>query len=313
MKSTNWLLNRHVLGALCAAPLLFSSASVFAGEAAPAEAAPAAVEAAPAVAVEAAPAAPAEPAPPYTLTFNLGLYSTYMFRGVDYTDGPAVQGGIDWAHSSGFYLGTWFSNLDQYGFGKIDGVQGGNKIETDFYGGYATTFGDSGFGINLLANYYKYFNNKDSINGHRQDTLELSAALTYKWLTYTFFYIPTDYYGLDETDSNFNVTGNRNTDGATYNELKVNYTLPIGDLNFMAKVGYQHTPNLEGSQGDFAIGLNRNFTLPGGGKPIEGFNAGAYYTDTFDTDNQGFYTYATNNGTRAANEEKLWFFVKRTW
>ena len=310
MKSTNWLLNRHVLGALCAAPLLLSSASVFAGEAAPAEAAPAVVEAAPAAAVEAAPAAAAEPAPPYTLTFNLGLYSTYMFRGVDYTDGPALQGGADWAHSSGFYLGTWFSNLDQYGFGKIDGVQGGNKIETDFYGGYATTFGDSGFGINLLANYYKYFNNKDSANGHRQDTLELSAALTYKWLTYSFYYIPTDYYGLDETDSNFNVTGNRNTDGATYNELKVNYTLPIGDLNFMAKVGYQRTPGLQGSQGDMAIGLNRNFSLPAGGKPIEGFNAGAYYTNTFNVDNEAFYVTADG---RDVNEEKIWFFVKRTW
>ena len=85
MKSTNWLLNRHVLGTLCAAPLLLGSASIFAGEAAPAEAAPAADEA--------APAAAAEPAPPYTLTFNLGLYSTYMFRGVDLTDGPALQGG----------------------------------------------------------------------------------------------------------------------------------------------------------------------------------------------------------------------------
>jgi uncharacterized protein (TIGR02001 family) len=309
MKNISWLLNRHVLAALCATPLLLSSFSVLADEAAPA------VEAVPAAAVEAAaPAAPAEPAPPYTFTFNLGLYSAYMFRGVDYTDGPAIQGGADWAHSSGFYLGTWFSNLDQYGFGKIDGVQGGNKIETDFYGGYATTFGDSGFGINLLANYYKYFNNKDSVNGHKQDTLELSAALTYKWLTYTFFYIPTDYYGLDETDGNFNVTGNRNTDGATYNELKVNYTLPIGDLNFMAKVGYQHTPNLEGSQGDFAIGLNRNFSIPGAGKPIEGFQAGAYYTDTFDVDNEGFYQYSTGNGQfRDANEEKLWFYVKRTW
>ena len=305
MKSRNWLLNRHVLGVLCAVPLLLSSASVFAGEAAPAEAAPAAVEA--------APAAAAEPAPPYTLTFNLGLYSNYMFRGVDYTDGPALQGGADWAHSSGFYLGTWFSNLDQYGYGKIDGVQGGNKIETDFYGGYATTFAN-GMGINLLANYYKYFNNKDSSNGHRQDTLELSAALSYKWLTYTFYYVPTDYYGLDETDSNFNVTGNRNTDGATYNELKVNYTLPIGDLNFMAKIGYQHTPNLQGSQADVAIGLNRNFSIPSAGKPIEGFNAGAYYTDTFSVKNEGFYDYSTGDGNvRDGNEKKVWFYVKRTW
>jgi uncharacterized protein (TIGR02001 family) len=304
MKNISWLLNRHVLAALCATPLLLST-SAFADEMPAVDAPAAAVEAA-------APAAPAEPAPPYTFTFNLGLYSNYMFRGVDYTDGPAIQGGADWAHSSGFYLGTWFSNLDQYGFGKIDGVQGGNKIETDFYGGYAHTF-ENGFGINFLANYYKYFDSKDSVNGHKQDTLELSAALSYKWLTYTFFYIPTDYYGLDETDSTFAVTGNRNTDGATYNELKVNYTLPIGDLNFMAKIGYQYTPNLEGSEADFAIGLNRNFSLPGGGKPIEGFNAGAYYTGTWAVKNQGFYTYTTNSGTRDANEDKLWFYVKRTW
>ena len=303
MKNFSWLLNRNVLGALCAAPLLLASASAFADEAAPV-----------AEAVTAAPAAPAEPAPPYTLTFNLGLYSAYMFRGVDYTDGPAVQGGIDWAHSSGFYLGTWFSNLDPYGFGKINGVQSGNKLETDFYGGYATTFGDSGIGINLLANYYKYLEGRDSVNGHKQDTLELSAALSYKWLTYTFFYIPTDYYGLDETDKTFAVTGNRNTDGATYNELKVNYTLPIGDLNFMAKVGYQHTPNLQGSEADYAIGINRNFSIPSAGKPIEGFNAGAYYTGTFAVKNEGFYDYATDNGnTRDANEDKLWFYVKRTW
>ena len=308
MKNYSRLLNRNVLAAICATPLMLASASAFADEI-------------PAAAVAAAPAAPTEPAPPYTLTYNLGLYSNYMFRGVDYTDGPAVQGGIDWAHSSGFYLGTWFSNLDPYGFGKINGdsangiqSQKGNHLETDFYGGYATTFGDSGIGINLLANYYVYLEGRNSGNGHKQDTVELSAALSYKWLTYTFYYIPTTYYGLDETDKNFNVTGNRNTDGATYNELKVNYTLPIGDLNFMAKIGYQYTPNLQGSEADFAIGLNRNFSLPSAGKPIEGFNAGAYYTGTWAVKNEGFYTYATSSGgTRDANEDKLWFYVKRTW
>ena len=303
MKNFSWLINRNVLAAICATPLLLASASAFADEMPAAEAAPAV----------AAPAA-AEPAPPYTLTFNLGLYSVYQFRGVDLSDGPALQGGADWAHSSGFYLGTWFSNIDQYVYGKIDGVQGGDKIEVDFYGGYATTFGDSGFGINLLANYYKYFDNKDSINGHRQDTLELSAAMSYKLLTYTFYYTPTTYYGLDQTDKNFNVTGNRNTDGATYNELKVNYTLPIGDLNFLAKIGYTYTPNLQGSEADYAIGLNRNFSIPSGGKPIEGFNAGAYYTGTWAVKNEGFYNIVTNGGgTRDANEDKLWFYVKRSW
>ena len=313
MKSTNWLLNRHVLGALCAAPLLLSSASVFAGEAAPAEAAPAAVEAAPAVV-----AAPAEPASPWTFTFNLGLYSEYMFRGVSLSDGPALQGGADLAHSSGFYVGTWLSNIDPDYYGKSEALgTNGNHIEQDFYAGYAHTF-ESGFGVNVLGNYYKYWEGEKANNilpsgfnrQHRQDSFEASIALSYKWLTYTYYNVLTDYYGLDETDKNFNVTGDGNTDGADYHELKVNYTLPIGDLNFLAKVGYQRTPNLQGSQGDFAIGLNRNFSLPSSGKPIEGFNAGAYYTNTFSVANEAFYV--TTSG-RDVNEDKIWFFVKRTW
>ncbi|MCX7190158.1 MAG: hypothetical protein NTU92_07295, partial [Methylotenera sp.] len=44
-------------------------------------------EAAPAAVVA---AAPAEAAPPYTLSFNLGTYSNYMFRGVALSDGPAL-------------------------------------------------------------------------------------------------------------------------------------------------------------------------------------------------------------------------------
>jgi hypothetical protein len=50
--------------------------------------------------------------------------------------------------------------------------------------------------------------------------------------------------------------------------------------------------------------------LPGAGKPIEGFSAGGYYTNTFDVEDQAYYQ--SNNG-RDTNGEKLWFFVKRTW
>jgi uncharacterized protein (TIGR02001 family) len=323
MKNISWLLNRHVLSALCATPLLLSSVSVLADEAAPA----AAAEAAPAAAVEAAPAAEAaapaaaaaaEPAPPWTFTMNLGLYSEYMFRGVSLSDGPAVQGGADLGHSSGFYVGTWFSNIDAFNAGRNKSLgTDGNKYEVDFYAGYAHTF-ESGFGVNVLGNYYKYFdgekaNNFDALgnnNRNKQDSFEASIALSYKWLTYTYYNVLTDYYGLDRTDKNFVALEKGDTDGADYHELKVNYTLPIGDLNFMTKVGYQRTPGLQGSQGDWAIGLNRNFAIPSGGKPIEGFNAGAYYTNTFDVDNELFYVTADGRDT---NVEKIWFYVKRTW
>ena len=48
----------------------------------------------------------AAPASLHTFTANIGLYSSYRFRGIDQTFGkPALQGVFDYAHSSGFYLG----------------------------------------------------------------------------------------------------------------------------------------------------------------------------------------------------------------
>ena len=313
MKNFSWLLNRNVLGALCATPLLLASASAFADEMPAAEAAPA---------VAAAPAAPAEPAPPFTLTFNVGLYSEYMFRGVSLSDGPALQGGIDLGHSSGFYVGTWWSNLDPYYNGKVDRVDAdptalpdpiefsparkGNRIESDWYAGYAHTF-ENGLGVNFLGNYYWYIEGHNIGTGKTKDTensFEASVALSYKFLTYTYYRVLTDYYGADNKNGR-----DGDTKGADYHELKVNYTLPIGDLNFMTKVGYQNTRHIAGDQGDFAIGLNRNFSLPSAGKPIEGFNAGAYYTHTFAVENEDYYV----SDGRDVNQDSIWFFVKRTW
>lgn len=256
------------------------------------------------VAAEAA----AEPAPAYTLNYNLGLYTNYMFRGVALSDGPAAQGGIDWAHSSGFYLGTWFSNIDSYYAGRGDGFSDGNRLEVDVYGGYAKTF-DNGIGLNFLGNYYTYPHGEHSFNatnnGHKQDTFEASAGVSYKWLTYTYYRALTDYYGAD------NINGkSRDTKGADYNEIKFNYKLPFGDLNLMAKVGYTNTRHLAGDQGDFLIGLNRDFSLPSAGKPIEGFNAGAYVTSTFAVENEAFYVSSTG---RDVNEGKVTLFIKRTW
>ena len=58
------------------------------------------------------PAAPAAPASPHTLTGNFGFFSQYIFRGLTQTNRkPALQGGFDYAHESGFYLGTWGSNI----------------------------------------------------------------------------------------------------------------------------------------------------------------------------------------------------------
>ena len=64
------------------------------------------------------------------LSANAALVSDYIFRGIPQTDGnAAVQGGID-LEQSGFYLGSWFSEVDS---GDPDS---GDGLEIDYYGGY---------------------------------------------------------------------------------------------------------------------------------------------------------------------------------
>ena len=49
-------------------------------------------------------------ASPHTITGNVGFMSDYSVRGLSQTlEEPAIQGGFDYAHSSGLYLGTWGS------------------------------------------------------------------------------------------------------------------------------------------------------------------------------------------------------------
>jgi uncharacterized protein (TIGR02001 family) len=69
------------------------------------------------------------------LSGNAAIVSEYRFRGVDLSGGDiAAQGGIDLSHSSGFYLGTWGSSLDE------DTV-GYGHTELDVYGGWGGDLG----------------------------------------------------------------------------------------------------------------------------------------------------------------------------
>ncbi|MGK0443099.1 MAG: hypothetical protein ACJA1U_000021 [Bermanella sp.] len=62
------------------------------------------------------------------VSFNAALVSDYVFRGFSFSDnGPALQGGADYSHDSGAYVGTWLSTTD-------DGEETG--YEYDIYAGY---------------------------------------------------------------------------------------------------------------------------------------------------------------------------------
>ena len=51
------------------------------------------------------------PASPHTVAFNVGVTTDYIFRGITQTQhDPAISGGVDYSHASGFYAGAWLSN-----------------------------------------------------------------------------------------------------------------------------------------------------------------------------------------------------------
>lgn len=97
---------------------------------------------------------------------NLAVTTDYVFRGYTQTgEDPAVQGGLDWADSSGWHVGAWASNID---FGPGDDA----SIEVDIYGGYAWEANGVSYDAGLL--YYAY-PGADSGSGY--DFIEAYAGL----------------------------------------------------------------------------------------------------------------------------------------
>lgn len=116
------------------------------------------------------------PEPDYTLTGNVGIYSQYIFRGLTQTDRqPALQGGFDYAHKSGFYVGTWGSNISW--LRDFGAYSAGGSLELDIYGGYKGTIGSSDFGYDVGLLYY-WYPGDTAPGANTADTFELYGALS---------------------------------------------------------------------------------------------------------------------------------------
>ena len=93
------------------------------------------------------------PESPHTFTGNVGLFNQYIFRGLTQTDGkPALQGGFDYVHASGFYAGVWGSNISWMTDASYAG--GSYAIELGTYLGFKMPVGDFTFDVGFLR--YNY-------------------------------------------------------------------------------------------------------------------------------------------------------------
>lgn len=189
---------------------------------------------------------------PHTFTGNLSLVSEYRYRGISQTDfKPAVQGGFDYAHSGGVYVGVWASNVNWLSDAGFN-----NSVEVDLYGGYKGTVGDVGYDVGLLQYYYPGTYPAGVTKPH---TLEAYVAASWKMFTLKYSHALSDTFGF--TDSK----------GSNYIDLSASFELPQG-FNLDAHVGHQKIRNwTDCSYTDWKLGVS---------KEVVGVKVGLAYVDT---------------------------------
>lgn len=252
---------------------------------------------------EAAVTAPAaEAASPHSFTSNIGFFTDYVFRGISYArERGAVQGGFDYAHTSGLYAGVWATNVEK-------NALYGNTVELDLYGGYVHQINpDLALNVGFLQFFYPN-NNKPGVAGSKgtsANTTELNAAITYKWLTLKHSYAVTNFFGYNQAYLGA-ALGSGDTRGSGYTELNFNYKLPVQDINLALHVGHQRVENYKGlNYTDYLIGVNKDFAIGSS----TGWNGGVNFTST----NANNTLYVDGTGTFKTADDKVIGFIKRTF
>jgi uncharacterized protein (TIGR02001 family) len=129
--------------------------------------------------------------PEHTFTGNMTVATDYRFRGLSQTfKEPTIQGGFDYAHSSGFYVGNWNSNVD------TSAINNGN-IEMDFYGGYKFAIAPDLTGDVGVLHYY--YPGAATASGKTINTTEVYVGAAYKWFSAKYSHTTSDFFGVDNS------------------------------------------------------------------------------------------------------------------
>ena len=197
---------------------------------------------------------------------NVTLTTDYAYRGISQTnERPAIQGGVDFKHDSGFYAGTWASSISWL-HDMPDGGAPSSSMELDVYGGYRHPFGDIGVDVGLLGYLYpgSYGSEwKRANNMTDPHTLEGYVGASWKFLSVKYSHSFTDLFGAVDT---------RNS---KYIDFSAAY--PLTDrVTFNAHCGRQIITGSGNSYNDWKVGVTVNW---------QGFDFGLHYVDT-DLDNK---------------------------
>lgn len=182
----------------------------------------------------------AAPAPDYTLSFNVGAVTEYRYRGISQSrKKPALQGGIDFVHKSGFYLGTWASTIKW-----ISDAGGNADVEVDVYGGYKGSFGSLGYDVGILT--YQYPDHSLPIS---PNTTEVYLAGTFGPATLKYSHATTNLFGFADSKNSY------------YLDLSAAFDLGNG-WSLTPHVGYQKVKGAANdpfSYTDYSLTLGKDF------------------------------------------------------
>jgi uncharacterized protein (TIGR02001 family) len=161
----------------------------------------------------------------HSVAANVGVHSQYVFRGLAQTnERPAIQGGADYTHSSGFYAGTWLSNVSWF---SDTNAGTSNSLEMDLYTGFKKSW-DNGLAADVGYLRYQYPGSYPSLPAGTVEphTDEAYAAIGWKWATVKYSYAFSDLFGVEDSK------------GSDYLDLTV--TVPLSDrLSVTAHAAHQ--------------------------------------------------------------------------
>lgn len=201
------------------------------------------------------PTANAEDAPAAASPFtgNFGLTTDYIFRGVSQTQQqPAVQGGFDYSHASGLYVGTWLSNVSWV---KEGGFKNNSSLEVDLYGGYKGAAGDFGYDLGVITYYYP---GNQVAGATDPDTTEVYVGGSWKYVSLKYSRVVSDYFIGWGGPGGLGVSANQKTKGSDYLDLSVNY--PVAESwTILAHAGHQKVKNYtDASYTDWKLGVSKD-------------------------------------------------------
>ncbi len=242
----------------------------------------------------------AEDAPASPLSFNVGVVSDYVFRGISQTHhDAAVQGGIDYAFSNGFYVGTWASSITW-----VKDALGKGSVELDLYGGYKGAINeDWSYDVGAIAYTYPGHGKAVATYTGNPTSAEVYGSLGWKWLSAKYSRTVSNQWvgiyggaGLDQK-----------TRGSNYTELNANYDLGNG-WGVTGHWGHQKVENsvttaaqYDASYSDWKIGVTKDVGFGVVGLAYSDTDAKGSCSNPFPAAGASAYCWGTNgNGNTGA-------------